>query len=157
MSTQATAAPALANATAMARQMPPPAPLISATLPANGMLRLPSLGKISQHHRAAIDRDGLPSDKPAILGYQPQHRPDQIHRHQVALDRLAGLDRVERTVELIAEKLTGALGDDRARRQRIDADAVAAEFARQPPCEADDRGFRCRVMEAVGHSVGRGE
>src|SRR6266852_3216221 len=157
MSMQAIAAPSLAKATAIARQMPPPAPLIRAALPANCMCRLRALRQISQHHRAAIDRDGLAGDKPAILGNQPHHRPGQVCRHQVALDRLAGLDRVQGTVELIAEKLAGTLGDDRARRQRVDADAVAPEFARQPPGEADDRGFRGRVMQPVGHAVGRGE
>src|SRR5260370_11471054 len=146
MSMQAIAAPSLAKATAMARQMPPPAPLIRAALPASCIARL------LQHHRAAIDRDGLPGDKPGIIGNQPHHRPDQIRGHQVALDRLAGLDRFQRAVELIPEKLAGALGDDRARRQGVDPDAIAAELARQPPGEADDRGFRCRLLQPLRHA-----
>src|SRR5207245_2159265 len=114
-----------AAVSAMARQMPPPAPLIRAALPASRMSRL----RFSQHHRAAIDGDGLSGDKPAVVGNQPHHRPDQIRWHQVALDRLAGLDRVQRTIELIPEKLGGALGDDRARSRGFDGIAVGAELA----------------------------
>src|SRR5712691_218246 len=90
MSQQATEAPALAKASAIARQMPPPAPLTSATFPARLIGCPRSLKPISQHHRAAVDRDRLPGDKPAGIGYQPHHRADEVRRHQVALDRLAG-------------------------------------------------------------------
>src|SRR5439155_9043032 len=114
--------------------MPPPAPLISAALPASCMRRL-----LLQHHGAAIDRDGLAGDETAGFGNQPQHRAGEIRWLEIALNRLAGLDRVERPVEFFPEKLAGSLGDDGAGRQRIDPDAVAAELARQAPRQPDDR------------------
>src|SRR5947207_2721248 len=122
---------------AMARQMPPPAPLISAAFPASCMRRLPS-----QHHGAAIDRDGLAGDETAGIGDQPQYGAGEIRWLQIALNGLTGLDSVQRTVEFLPEKLAGSLGDDGARRQRIDPDAVAAELARQAPRQADHRRLR---------------
>src|SRR5438046_10010785 len=105
--------------------MPPPAPLISAAFPASSMCRPPL-----QHHGAAIDGDRLAGDKAAGIGNQPQHRAGEIRWLQVALNGLAGLDRVERAVEFFSEKLAGPLRDDGARRPRGDPDAVAGELAR---------------------------
>src|SRR5712671_5384267 len=148
-SQHATAAPSFAKATAIARQMPPPAPLIRAAFPASCMRRLPS-----QHYGAAIDRDGLAGDKAAGVGNQPQHRTGEIGWLQIALNGLAGLDGVQCAIELRAEKLASPLGHDGAGRQRVDPDAVAAELARQAPRQADHRGLRGRIMQPVRHAVG---
>src|ERR1700719_3462955 len=101
-SQHATAAPSRAKATAIARQMPPPAPPIRAAFPASCIGRLRS-----QHHGAAIDGDGLAGDKTAGVGNQPQHRAGEIRGLQIALDGLTGLDGVQRPIELRPEELSG--------------------------------------------------
>src|SRR2546423_5960746 len=89
-----------------------------AALPVSSMPGPPA----SKHHRAAVDGYRLPRNEAAGIAEQPHDGADQIRGHQVTLDGLAGLDRVERAVELRAEKLAGAFRHDCARRQRVDPD-----------------------------------
>src|SRR4051812_35342057 len=114
--------------------MPPPAPLIRAALPASCIAASPDA---SEHHCATIDRDCLAGHETACVGDEPYDGADKILRHQIALNRLPGLYRVQRAVELVAKKFVGSFGDYRARRQRIDADAVASDFARQTAGQTD--------------------
>ena len=53
---------------------------------------------------------------------------EQIRWREVSRNRLVRLNRIQRLVRLLREKLAGTLGQDRARRKRIDTDVVAAEL-----------------------------
>src|SRR3954454_23061612 len=134
--------------------MPPPAPLIRAALPASC---IPASPDASEHHRAAIHRDGLAGYETACVGDEPHDGADKILRHQIALNCLPGLYRVQRAVELVAKKFARSFGDYRTRRQRIDTDAVAPDFARQTAGKTDYGRLRRRVMQPIGHAVSGGK
>src|SRR5258708_11473567 len=98
MSQHARAASASAKARQIARPMPPPAPLTSATFPVSFIAALPMR---SEHYRAAVDGDRLAGDKAAGVRDQPSHRADEVGRGQGALDRLAGFDHLEPAAGLV--------------------------------------------------------
>jgi hypothetical protein len=49
------------------------------------------------------------------------------------------------------------VGQHCARRYRVDADALAPEFASEAARQSDHGGLRCRVVQPVGHAVGRSQ
>jgi len=71
------AASASAKARQIARPMPPPAPLTSATFPVSFIAALPIW---SEHYRAAVDGDRLAGDKAACVRDQPSYRADEVGR-----------------------------------------------------------------------------
>src|SRR5262249_41775150 len=95
---------------------------------------------------AAVNGDGLARNKAARVRREPQHGSDQVIRAQVALQRLAGFDSLQRLLGLCGEELARAFGHDRARRHGVDTDIVATKLARQTPSEADHRRLGRRVV-----------
>src|SRR5215469_10632645 len=150
MSQQATAVPASANASVMARPMPLPAPLTSATF----AVRAAMCSRFaSQHNR----RDGLARYHTTRVRDEPNHCADKIGRRQVALDRLPALYHLKRALDSLAKELARAVGQHRAWRQRVDADPIASELAGQPAGQSDHRRFRGRVVQRKRRAVGRGK
>src|SRR6516165_7704140 len=88
-------------------------------------------GGWSRVYIAAVDRDGLAGDEVAFRGSEKNQRPEQVLRMLVALER-ARLDGALAR----GRNMTGIFAHHRvaqreAGRQRIDADAVLAELARE--------------------------
>src|SRR5215471_2895891 len=154
ISQEPTAAPASAKASEIARPIPPPAPLTSATFPVSIVI---CLCLPSEHDRAAVDRDGLAGHKAARIRHKPNHRTDKVGWGQVALDRLPALYHVECAVDALAEEFARAVGQDRARRQSVDPDAIASELTGQPAGQSDHGRLRGRIMQSERHAVGGGE
>ena len=63
---------------------------------------------------------------------------EQIRRVKISRDRLTQPDGIECLLRFLRKEFTCPLGQDGARREGIDADIVAAEFAGEPPTAALD-------------------
>src|SRR3984893_10257492 len=116
MSQHATAAPTSTNAREIARPIPPPAPLTRATLPVSVIGRRL---RWSEHHRSAINGDGLAGNKTTRIRDEPGHRSNEVGWGQIALDRLPALDHLERSLGLVAKEFARAIGQHCARAKAL--------------------------------------
>src|SRR5579863_2643259 len=88
-------------------------------------------------HLAAVGDDGGAGDKAAGVGDEQQERPIEIAFFAEAADRDFAL---ERCAALALQIVAVELGDDPARRDGIDADALERKFERQRLGKLDDAG-----------------
>src|SRR5262245_41560102 len=117
---------------------------------------LVSRSPASRIHVAAVDGDGLPGDEITVGRGQENQRAQQVLGLLVALERA----RLHRTlaggihVAGILDHHRVAQGE--ARRQRIDANAVLTEFARERPRHRHDAALGGDVVQHPGNAaIGR--
>src|SRR5579883_315064 len=97
------------------------------------------------HNGAAVDDQTLPGDEIGIGGGEKGDRPDQILG---ALDAFEGAP-LDGTAAHLQDVLVGIFFAERAPRDdRVHADVVLPEFARQRPGEPDDPGLGGHVVNA---------
>ena len=109
---------------------------------ADGALAAPTARPRTRHHLPAVDDDRRAGDEAAGVGRQQQQRAVEVARLAEAADRNVALDR---RAALAFEIVAVQLGDDPARRDGVDADALERELERQRLGELDHAGLRHRI------------
>src|SRR5215471_3751759 len=103
--------------------------------------------RISGIHVAAIDRERLAGDEIALRRRQENERPQKVLGMLVASQR-ARLDRaVARGLNVAGILAHHRVAQGEARRQRVDADAVLAELARERTRERHDAALAGDVVQ----------
>ena len=97
----------------------------------------------------------MAGDELARVAQQIGDGAGQIAGFQIPLKGLAGGDDILRLVQFVAEKLGRALGHHGRGRDRVDANPITAQFARQRPGHADYGGFAGRVVQREGQAIYR--
>src|SRR6476469_2965814 len=103
---------------------------------------------------AGIDHEVLPGTHGAVVGGEEQHHGRYVVRHEEPRQTLGALD--FGLACIVDPQIDLALGHHPARRDRVDADAVRAEVARQAAREAD-HGCLGRAIDGIAaiHGVVR--
>src|SRR3974390_2039833 len=93
---------------------------------------------ISGIHVAAVDRNGLAGDEIALGGGQKDKRAEQVLRGFIPLERAGGDRSLAGGVHMAGIFSKHRVAERKSGRERIHADAVLAELARQRPRERRD-------------------
>src|SRR5512138_955676 len=91
--------------------------------------------------RAAVDHDRLAGDELAGVAGEIEDGAGEVFALEIALQRLVLADRDHALLELGAEEFLGPFRQHSGGRDRVDADPVAPELARQRARDADHRGL----------------
>src|SRR6185503_1271569 len=97
--------------------------------------------------RAAVDHDRLAGDELAGIAGEIEDGAGEILGFEIALQRLILADRDHALLEFGAEEFLGPFGQYGGGRDRVDADPVAPELARQRARDPDDRRLRRRIVQ----------
>src|SRR5579875_135282 len=95
---------------------------------------------------SAIDDDGLPGDKGAVVAQQEHHRTGDIFGALIALERPGRYGDLAEEAHLLFVLLHG-IAQGKSGRHSIDQDIRIPEFLRQSTGEGDDSPFAGNVME----------
>ena len=105
----------------------------------------PLASEESVHVRAAVDVDRLAGDEIAVVGSEKDDGADEVIRFLVALEG-ASLSTVLKLLGCQHAFLLRT-GDRESRRDRVHADIIGPQFAREGAGEADHARLRSHVVE----------